>query len=121
MTALLTGDVEGEGERHLIEALGRYGIEDVSILKCAHHGSKNATSENFLDMLDADLTVISCGQNNVYGHPHKEVLDRLCEKRIKILRTDRNGAVIVKSEGKYAAVKRTGKLTSIDFRGRKGI
>ena len=104
MTALLTGDVEGEGERHLIEALGRYGIEDVSILKCAHHGSKNATSENFLDTLDADLTVISCGQNNVYGHPHKEVLDRLESIGCVVRRTDQSGCITVSVSGKKISV-----------------
>ncbi len=93
MTLLLTGDVEGEGERELMEVLDRYGINRVNCLKIAHHGSKNATSEEFLDSLGADLAVISCGRNNPYGHPHEETLQRLAEHNIPIWKTPRDGAV----------------------------
>ncbi len=92
-TALLTGDVQGEGERELIGELERRGIHEVTVLKCAHHGSKNATSQEFLDVIDAKLTVISCGRNNSYAHPNEELLLRLSEDHTKILRTDENGAI----------------------------
>ena len=95
MTLLLTGDVEGGGERQLTEELKRFGIHKIDILKCAHHGSKNATSAEFLDEIDARLAVISCGRRNCYGHPHEELLDRLAADGATILRTDQNGAVIL--------------------------
>lgn len=87
---LLTGDVEKEGEEELLTA----GLHPVDILKAAHHGSKNSTLETFLDLVRPETTVISCGEDNRYGHPHKEVLERLSEYGTRIYRTDRDGAVI---------------------------
>ena len=95
MTALLTGDVQGTGERELLEELRARGIRKVTVLKCAHHGSQNATSPEFLDQVDADVTVISCGRNTVYGHPHEELLRRLTNDGTAILRTDRSGAITI--------------------------
>ena len=74
---LLTGDVEKSGEKYLIAELQKRGITHVDVLKVAHHGSRYSTTEAFLDVLDADVAVISCGENNVYGHPHRETLERL--------------------------------------------
>jgi competence protein ComEC len=54
---------------------------DYDILKVAHHGSKNSTSEEFLKLIQPEYSIISCGKNNRYGHPHKELRDRL--KQIK--------------------------------------
>lgn len=95
MTALLTGDVQGTGERELLEELRARGIRKFTVLKCAHHGSQNATSPEFLDQVDADVTVISCGRNNVYGHPHEELRRRLTNDGTAILRTDRSGAITI--------------------------
>lgn len=87
---LLTGDVEKEGEEQLLTE----GLERVDILKAAHHGSKNSTSEAFLQKVLPDQAVISCGENNRYGHPHQEMIHRLKIYGTKILRTDKDGAVI---------------------------
>ena len=87
---LLTGDVEKEGEEQLLLE----GLENIEILKAAHHGSKNSTSDQFLQKVLPEQTVISCGQNNRYGHPHKETINRLKTYHTKILRTDKSGAVI---------------------------
>ena len=87
---LLTGDVEKEGEDQLLSE----GLKHVEILKAAHHGSKNSTSDKFLQKVLPEQTVISCGQNNRYGHPHKEMINRLKIYHTKILRTDKRGAVI---------------------------
>lgn len=87
---LLTGDVEKEGERELLEE----GLKKTDILKAAHHGSKNSTSEEFLSLIRPEYTVISCGKENRYGHPHKEVVERIAKYNSKIYRTDEEGAVI---------------------------
>lgn len=90
---LLTGDVEGEGEKVLLEELVKQGVNFVNVLKCAHHGSKNATSEEFLNCISVQTAVISCGRKNSYGHPHREVLERLEDAGVRIFRTDESGAV----------------------------
>lgn len=100
--ALLTGDVEGEGE----EALLKEGLlGDVDLLKVAHHGSGNSTKEEFIEQIKPEVSVISCGAGNRYGHPHQELLRRLEAAKSKIVRTDSVGAVdvIVTEQGYYVA------------------
>lgn len=99
-TLLLTGDVEKEGEKSLLKELQERGIRDITILKAAHHGSKNSTTEEFLKWVAPDLTVISCGRNNRYGHPHKELLKRLEDVQSNILRTEEGGAITLKFDKK---------------------
>lgn len=65
----------------------------VDVLKVAHHGSKNSSSADWLELLQPTAAVISAGKNNIYGHPHPLVLERLGGTGAKILRTDRNGEI----------------------------
>ena len=111
MTVLFTGDVEGEGEKELVEELRRYGICDVTLLKTAHHGSRNSTSEELLEQIKPCVAVISCGENNRYGHPHAETVDRLKEAGCRIFTTSAYGAISVESgicEGETARGWRDG-------------
>ena len=91
-SALFTGDLELAGERQLLELVGQ---RQVTLLKVGHHGSKNATSREFLEAFHPELAIISCGKDNQYGHPAQEVLDRLSEAGTKIIRTDLEGTVTV--------------------------
>lgn len=93
---LLTGDVEGEGEEMLFEELKRKSIGGLDILKVAHHGSKYSTGEEMLALLKPDIAVISCGEDNSYGHPHEEIMQRLDEVGSEILTTPQCGAITVK-------------------------
>lgn len=88
-SALLTGDLEGSGEQQVAEALEG----NVDVLKVAHHGSRNSSSEDFLEKAGGTSAVISCGAGNSYGHPHSELLDRLKRAGYKILRTDQDGMI----------------------------
>jgi competence protein ComEC len=90
---LLTGDVEGEGERLLQQALTRHGLNQLTILKAAHHGSGNSTTKSFLDQTNPDIAVISCGEDNPYGHPHPDLLERLRQGDVKTLMTPHTGAI----------------------------
>ncbi len=92
---LLTGDVEEEGEELLLRELADKGIGKVTVLKTAHHGSRNSTTEEFLGQVAPQAAVISCGRGNRYGHPHEELLERLQSEDIRIFRTDGGGAVTV--------------------------
>ncbi len=95
-TMLLTGDVEGEGEEKLLQELKGKSIGELDLLKVAHHGSKYSTGEEMLALLKPDIAVISCGEDNSYGHPHEEIIQRLDEVGSEILTTPQCGAITVK-------------------------
>ena len=63
------------------------------MLKVAHHGSQYTTDAEFLKMLSPKLAMISCGRDNSYGHPHRELLERLRDAGAKVYRTDEGGAI----------------------------
>lgn len=91
---LLTGDLTAKGESALLKEAGRDGYSFKSdLLKIAHHGSKTSSTGGFLKVIKPDIAVISVGENNIYGVPDEEVLDRLEKIGAKIYRTDKNGAV----------------------------
>ncbi|MFE8703233.1 DNA internalization-related competence protein ComEC/Rec2 [Cytobacillus sp. FJAT-54145] len=87
---LFTGDLEEEGEKRLIL---NYPNLVVDVLKVGHHGSKTSTSENLVQSYKPKVAMISAGKNNRFGHPHKEVLERLSKEKIIIYRTDESGAI----------------------------
>lgn len=95
-TFLATGDLEAAGEKTLIAS---QLIADVTILKAGHHGSKTSSSTDFLTEVRPEFTVVSCGQDNTYGHPHPEVLRRLEAIGSHILRTDQLGHLEVQTNG----------------------
>lgn len=99
---LLAGDMEDNLENFLL-VLGDNLKSDV--LKIGHHGSKTSTSEKFLGWVNPRLAVISVGKNNKYGHPHKEVTERLARFEIPTLRTDEKGTLVFKSNGEKIIVK----------------
>ena len=93
-TALLTGDAPSEVEARLVR---RYGARlRANVLKVGHHGSRTATSDEFLRAVQPELAVISCAARNRYGHPAPETLDRLERRRVPVARTDLEGTVIVR-------------------------
>ena len=100
---LFTGDVEGEGEKRLVDHLqGEYSECAWDVLKTAHHGSGNSTTEEFLKTAAPQYAFISAGKNNSYGHPHKETLERLKDAGAIVYSTQEEGAVtIVVSEREF--------------------
>lgn len=94
---LLTGDLEETGEREILQ---REVDTDCDILKAGHHGSRFSTTEEWLTAAHPRLTLISCGEDNSYGHPHEETLERLQEAGSQILVTTKEGAVTIYSDGK---------------------
>ncbi len=98
---LLTGDVEKEGEEEIRERIDRLG--QYHLLKVAHHGSKGSSMEAFLEEIRPRVSLISCGENNRYGHPAKEVLDRLVGTGSLVLQTPKTGAITIrpKADGSF--------------------
>ena len=89
---LFTGDMGEEEEGRLLEQI--YPLT-AQILKVGHHGSATSTSVPFLQEVSPGLAVISCGENNRYGHPAPETVERLMEADVRIYKTPENGAVIL--------------------------
>ena len=96
--ALLTGDIENEGELRMMEELARHKV-DYEFLKVGHHGSKNATKTELLELINPEIAAISAGIDNSYGHPHKEVIERLEEYGVEYYVTNEVGAIEVTSDG----------------------
>jgi competence protein ComEC len=95
---LLSGDAEKQAERQILAENPVQNLH-ADVLKVGHHGSKNSTTEEFLAAVHPRLAVISSGENNSYGHPSPELLDRLETAGVRVLRTDRNGAVHILTDG----------------------
>jgi len=93
--ALLEGDAERPAERRVVEE-----HPEAMLLKVAHHGSASGTSADLLATLHPRYAVISVGTRNVYGHPRREVLQRLQQAGVKTYRTDEEGAVSFYLDGK---------------------
>lgn len=99
---LFTGDLPKNIEYKLLTQ--DFNLES-EILKVAHHGSKNSTSEYFLEKISPEIAVICVGENS-YGHPAREVLELLSKYDIKVLRTDFDGDIKIISDGKgYQIIK----------------
>jgi beta-lactamase superfamily II metal-dependent hydrolase len=72
----------------------------VNVIKIAHHGSKYATSQDFVNRAKPQVAIISCGEWNRYGHPSQIVLDRLKSANAKVYRTDLQGEITLATKGR---------------------
>lgn len=99
---LLTGDLERGEEYRLLET---YPSLAADVLKVGHHGSRTSTTDEFLRAVSPSVAIISAGYENSFGHPHPDVLNRLNEAHVTILRTDSEGLVMVRTDGKQLIYK----------------
>lgn len=104
-TFLFTGDSPKDVEAYLVANDGA-NLRS-TVLKAGHHGSRSATSELYLDAVDPQYAIISAGKNNRYGHPTKEVMDRLVAHHVMIYSTIDDGTIELLSDGKTIAPKKT--------------
>ena len=99
ISVLMTGDIGFEGEEALMEIYGRgedSGLQ-TDVLKIGHHGSRFSTSEEFLESVAPQLAIIQVGKNN-FGHPHRDVIEKLEKRDIIYFRNDRQGAIMLNIE-----------------------
>ena len=107
---MLSGDMEKQIESRLVAASA---VEPADVLKVAHHGSKTSTTELFLEAVHPAFAVISAGFENLYGHPHADVIERLKQANIEILRTDQMGAITVRTDGQHVQVEQGRAVTGL--------
>lgn len=100
-TFLLTGDIERQAEWSLVD---RGVLTRTTVLKVSHHGSRSSTLPEFLDSTRPAFAIISAGYGNLFRHPHPELVERLEQHNTAILRTDRNGLITVRSDGRRISV-----------------
>lgn len=96
---LFMGDAENKVEEEILSD----NIQ-ADVLKIGHHGSEYSTNDNFLNKVNPDYAIISVGENNSYGHPHSTILNKLNERNIEIHRTDKEGTVVVTSDGNNISI-----------------
>ena len=94
---LFTGDAEYEAERDIVDN----GLNiDADIYKAGHHGSRTSSCDEFLEEVTPRYVVVSCGEDNSYGHPHAAILNYCRINKIPLYRTDKQGTIVLKSDGK---------------------
>jgi len=96
VTLLLTGDAEWQSEQQMLE---NPELLPSNILKVGHHGSRTSSTKDFLEAVQPEISVIMCGSNNSYGHPHSETLEQLNAVDTDIYRTDIHGHIVIVSDG----------------------
>lgn len=101
---IFTGDIEEIAENEILNYYSsNMNLLKSDVLKVGHHGSKTSSTDKFLKSVGPKIAVIGVGKNNSFGHPNKDVLDRLKELNISIYRTDLNGEITmeINKSGKY--------------------
>lgn len=100
---LFTGDAEFKSEKDMVNSKK---LLKADVLKVGHHGAKESSSQLFLDKVQPKFAVIGVGAKNSYGHPTNETLNRFKKYKTTIYRTDKNGNVVVTSDGTKITVKK---------------
>ena len=107
-SGIFTGDATTESEAAFMHSdvtdLMLHPAGGYDFLKLGHHGSHTSSSDEFLEFVAPKAVLISCGADNPYGHPHKEVMDRVGAKGCAVYRTDHGGCITIISEGKSMKV-----------------
>ncbi len=93
---LFTGDAGAETEARLLQ----HGDDlPADVLKVGHHGSAYGSTQSFIDAVGARAAIISVGRDNLFGHPSPVTVATLTASGARVFRTDRNGAIVVRSDG----------------------
>ncbi len=99
---LLTGDIEKHTEEKLVEEHAPLAAD---FLKVAHHGSKTSSTEGFIAAVAPRFAVVSVGESNPFGHPSESVVERFEQHGVRLLRTDRDGAITALTDGTNLSVR----------------
>jgi len=114
---LLTGDAGQEFERRTAADTGV--VPALRLLKVGHHGSRSSSSMAFLERIHPQIGLISVGRGNLFGHPAPDVLARYDDLDAIVFRTDRDGAVVIESDGASVDVRTvSGRRWKVDVKRR---
>lgn len=91
---LFIGDLEKEGELELVKKYPK-ALNDITLLKIGHHGSKTSSEQSFLGLTNPDISIITAGFDNRFGHPHPDVVERLVTLKLPFLQTGTDGTIEV--------------------------
>ncbi|WP_144511868.1 MBL fold metallo-hydrolase [Bacillus sp. FJAT-22090] len=108
---LLTGDAEASLEKSMIK---RFDLKS-TILKAGHHGSATSSTAAFIRAVQPEVTILSYGKNNTYGHPTPVVVTKLKKAHSEIYATAELGDIVVKTDGKEYAVSSAGHPNAVDI------
>lgn len=100
---LMTGDAEEEAEEWMLTEYSAATFK-ADVLKVGHHGSHSSTTVAFLKAVDPDYAVISCGEDNSYGHPHTETVENLDSMNVATLVTKDHGFIVFRSDGQTVSL-----------------
>lgn len=98
---IFTGDAESISENEMVQS---GNVLSAQVLHVGHHGSNTSTTEAFLKSVSPSIAVISVGEDNRYGHPHIDVINRLQDANVAIYRTDYHGDIIISTDGNNITV-----------------
>jgi competence protein ComEC len=99
---LLMGDAQSDAEESIMQC----GLEiNSDVLKVGHHGSNSSTTEAFLNAVSPSIAIISAGENNQYGHPHQETLDKLFAHGIVVYGTYESGSIVVTADSTFIEIQ----------------
>ncbi len=104
MRMMFTGDAEKIQEMDILDKYSSFEL-DCDFLKMGHHGSSTSSCEDFMDAVTPSIAAISCGKDNSYGHPHREIVALLEERGIEYHRTDRLGDIVYICDGETIEIK----------------
>lgn len=101
---IFTGDAEALSEEEILNNFNKRDLAS-DVFKLAHHGSSTSNTEDFLEAINPSYGIISCGQDNSYGHPHREIMAQLKARNILVFRTDLHGTIVINSDGKDISIE----------------
>ncbi len=99
---LLTGDIEKEAENELLKYPASLNAD---IVKLPHHGSRTSSTESFVEAVNAQHAIVSVGQRSMFGHPHREVVERWKNSGAEVLITGERGTISVSTDGEDLAIR----------------
>jgi competence protein ComEC len=103
ISVLLTGDVEREAEAQILASNSNVAVD---VIKVAHHGSKTSSTADFVKAVKPRFAIISVGQQSMFGHPHREVVERWEESGAEVLTTGNCGTITVETDGTTLSVRK---------------